>query len=459
VIAAAASLARRLGQLHEEPVVIARWRAIAGPLLRWMTPPRRRTLLGLAAVYYAVRRPLREMFPGVDVHAPDGATAAAIVVLGCFAAVIGVFVAARRFAALPAVVRRRPQTWLHACFWVLVLVSWLLPNGPGVFLAALSGLVLALPFLLWRLSYLVQSGQRGRVREARFLDHLLYIYPAYGGSNTPYGKGLDHLARHEAADEEALARSQLAGVKLLVLAVIYDGLMDVMAAFVYGERPAWHAHALGLPRVDPMLHAGGQVPWLTAWVALYVALVWDVLKLAVRGHEIVGVLRLFGFNVFRNTYKPLLAPSVVEFWNRYYYYFKELMVEFFFFPTYVRYFRTWPRVRMFAATLAAAGLGNLYYHLLQRDYFVLDHDWAALWHWLQARGFYCLVLSVGIYISMRKEQGRRGAAATEPASRRARLLGIAWVWTYFALLSIWSDPSEASFGQRVAFFLSLFGVR
>jgi len=25
--------------------------------------------------------------------------------------------------------------------------------------------------------------------------------------------------------------------------------------------------------------------------------------------------------MFRNTYKPLLAESIVEFWNRYYYYF------------------------------------------------------------------------------------------------------------------------------------------
>ena len=27
--------------------------------------------------------------------------------------------------------------------------------------------------------------------------------------------------------------------------------------------------------------------------------------------------------------RPLLSPSVVEFWNRYFYYFKELMVEFY----------------------------------------------------------------------------------------------------------------------------------
>jgi len=62
------------------------------------------------------------------------------------------------------------------------------------------------------------------------------------------------------------------------------------------------------------------------WVGLYLELVWETLSLAAKGHVWIGVLRLFGFNVFRNTYKPLLAETVVDFWNRYYYYFKELMM-------------------------------------------------------------------------------------------------------------------------------------
>ena len=77
--------------------------------------------------------------------------------------------------------------------------------------------------------------------------------------------------------------------------------------------------------MEALLPLGARVPWTAAWSALYAGLVWDVLKIAARGHEIVGALRLFGFNVFRNTYKPLLAPSLVEFWNRYYYYFKEML--------------------------------------------------------------------------------------------------------------------------------------
>ena len=69
---AVALLVRRVGQLHEDPAVVARWRTWMGPLLAWLTPRRRRSLLALAALYMAVRQPLREMFPAVDLRSPNG---------------------------------------------------------------------------------------------------------------------------------------------------------------------------------------------------------------------------------------------------------------------------------------------------------------------------------------------------------------------------------------------------
>ena len=383
-----------------------------------------------------------------------------VVILLCLAIVIVMYLAARRFPSLPAVVRTRPQLCLHALFWSLVLLAWLLPKGRGVASLALAGLVLTLPFLLWRIGYMLMSGQRGRIAGTRLADHLLYLYPAYGGTNTPYGKGIDHLARHEARTDEALARSQLAGFKLLALAWIYDRGIELLAGLVHGQpNGLLGAYGIGLPRLDALMPMGARVPWLTAWAAVYAELVSDVLKLAVRGHEIVGVLRVFGFNIFRNTYKPLLAPSLVEFWNRYHYYFKELLVEFFFFPTYVRRFRKSPRLRMLAATFAAAGFGNLYYHLLQQDPFLLTGSWTALHPWLETRALYCLALALGIYVSMRREQERRGAPAAAPAAWPVRLRRIAGVWTFFALIGIWGEAGTASFGQRVDFVLALFGLR
>ncbi len=69
--------------------------------------------------------------------------------------------------------------------------------------------------------------------------------------------------------------------------------------------------------------------------------------------------------------------------------------------------------------------------------------------WLEARSLYCLLLSLGIYVSMRREQQRAAAGAATPASMAGRIRRIAGVWTFFALISIWADASAATFGQRV----------
>ena len=129
--------ARRLRQLHEDPAVVARWQAWTRPLLSRLTPPRRRALLALGALYVVVRRPLKEMAPAVDVRAPAGPLAGALVVLLCLVVVAAVYLAARRFASLPATVRRRPQLWLHGGFWAIVVLGWLVPDSGGVVALAL----------------------------------------------------------------------------------------------------------------------------------------------------------------------------------------------------------------------------------------------------------------------------------------------------------------------------------
>jgi hypothetical protein len=52
----------------------------------------------------------------------------------------------------------------------------------------------------------------------------------------------------------------------------------------------------------------------------------------------------------------------MDYFNRFHYYFKELLVDFFFIPTFFKMFRNYPRLRMFFATFMAAGVGNAIWH-------------------------------------------------------------------------------------------------
>ncbi len=431
-------------------------------LVLWL-PERRRAILSLGAIATGCVA----LFERLGGAASD--TAPAILAVAGAAVILSgllylCFLTASSFHRMPAVFSDRPQLWLHVAVWGVLAAFWLFPGTADSLPAMVFKLVaVSLPFVVWRCGYLLQAGKRGSPRDSRFVDHLFYLWPVWGGSNVPQGKGFDYLAQQEAGSDEAFARSRLAGVKLLVLAWLWKACERLLAAGCYGEpdgvfTPLLGGGHLGIPAAAAMMDPAAELALPLAWIGLYVELVRITLWLAGWGHVFVAALRLFGFNVFRNTYKPLLAETLLDFWNRFYYYFKELLVELFFFPVYLRWFKTRPRLRMFAAIYAAAFAGNVYYHVLS-DPALLAGDWPRLFRMLESYTLYCFLLAFGVSASMvRQQQKRRAAAGAETSSRWARWRRIAGVWTFYSLIHIWDGHVDASLADRFHFFLSLFGL-
>lgn len=480
----AATISRSVWHWHEHPWLVAQalnpvgkvvlWMIATVLMPRWMAqtvaplvvlvliwPERRREILSLGSLWVAYR----------FLKVPWSADTAGWIVFGVvvlLGLVYLVYRLARDYQRLPAIVQRHPLMTLHLGFWLAALFAWAGPvllagDDPSRLWSGVREFRNILPFLLWHFAYVMLSGQRGSARLSRFTDHLFYCLPVFGGSNVPYGKGHDYLSRCTASDREAVARVQLAGLKLLALAWLWKVAKAWLGAGVHGEIQGYGSElvrgiSLGLPRMSALIADGSEFTLITAWASLFVELVNSVLGLAITGHVIIGVLRLFGFNVFRNTYKPLLAESILEFWNRFYYYFKELLVEFFFYPTFAGYFKRNPELRMFAAVMAAAFLGNVYYHIV-RDLGDLIHMGPAeAWALLAPRMFYSFLLGLGVYLSMRRQQTKRGKAAVG-VHLLVRVRRIAGVWLFFALIHIWNIyPTHLDFVQRTGFFFSLFGL-
>ena len=451
-------------QFHESPALLAWWCRVFGRVLVWLTPPgRRRLLLAVAAIGVGIASTVNTMAKYPVLPLPRDGWNLMLVVVAQFALLALIYRSCVGFARLPAPMRRHPQWTLHALYWLMLVVLWFSTPDQGAWRSVLLGVALLFPVLLWRLAYMALAGQHGRMTGTTWRDHLMYLWPAYGGTDTPYGKGLAYLALHEAKTTEDLARSQLAGIRLLLLAVIWRLVLTAFNGLVHGDTN-WLGRGLGgwtadIPELQDMLQQDLAAPRVSAWLSIYANLITDVLRLAVKGHLIVGFLRLYGFNVFRNTYKPLLAESIVEFWNRYYYYFKELLVTFFFMPTFTgpaKRLRHWPRLRLLAAVFAAAFVGNVYYHVIKESEALAQ---GQLWQVLDAQGprmFYCFLLALGIFVSMLREQGRRGGAPQAGGVRR--VWRIAGVWTFFSLISIWNTGGGASFEVRFRFFLGLWGL-
>lgn len=455
---------REMVQFHESPAVIAWWCRTLGRALVWLTPPgRRRAILAASALLAGAVTTFNTMARHKGLGLPSGAAGAALVMVAQFALFWLVYRAAAGFAQWPAALRRHPQLALHGSYWALLCLLWLTTPASGEWRPVLLGLAIVYPMLLWRLGYLLLAGQHGRIKGTGWRDHVLTIWPAYGGSETPYGKGLVYLTQHEAKTTDALARSQLAGIRLLLLAIAWRLLLTLYEGVLYGSgnrlTDAIGGLTVGTPTLRTLLVLGSQAPFVAAWASIYGDLFADVLRLAIKGHLIVGFLRLYGFHVFRNTYKPLLAESIVEFWNRYFYYFKELLVTFFFMPTFTgvaKRLRRWPDARLLVAVFAAAFVGNVYYHVIKESVAMAQGQVLQILSAQASRMFYCLLLALGIFVSMLREQKRRGVAPV--AGRVPRALRIFGVWTFFGLVSIWNADGGVPFATRVDFFLGLMGL-
>ncbi len=419
---------------------------------------------------------LGSLWVGYELLAPIGGLSIATLGIAFSALALGLyaaFLAARNFEHLPKVAQRHPQLILHALLWCALLsLWWALPRDPPSRLHA-AALTPVLAFLVWRIGYLFLAARRGSLKGARFRDHLFYLLPAFGGTNVPFGKGHDTLAKVRADSPDAIAACQLSGLYLLLLACSWKVARKFIDSIVYGRNNDGLGRALSefLPAQDfalmplaGLMQQGTQAPLslAMAWPSLFLELIHHTLSIAIIGHIIVGSLRLFGYNALRNTDKPLLAQTIIEFWNRFYYYFKELLVEFFFYPTYLRLFKPHPRLRIFAAVMASAGFGNLYYHVLRDLPRLQELGVDGKLDWLASRGFYSLLLALGIFVSMLREKSRRGCqqASHHPLVRQLTIARrIACVWLFFALIHIWSiSASTLSFAQRGEFFLALFGL-
>jgi hypothetical protein len=117
-------------------------------------------------------------------------------------------------------------------------------------------------------------------------------------------------------------------------------------------------------------------------------------------------------------------------------------------------------LRIIAAVFAAAFLGNMYYHLLQAKRPLIAGDFERLWGLLGPRLVYCFLLAAGIAVSMLRQQRQRGRAAAlgPPKGGLHRLVRIASVWTFFAVINFWNVTAGITIAERGRMFLSLFGL-
>ncbi|MBV6650676.1 MAG: hypothetical protein KI789_13205 [Hoeflea sp.] len=277
-----------------------------------------------------------------------------------------------------------------------------------------------------------------------------YIRPVWAESIVPV-KGPGYLSKFEAHDAEAMAQTRLKGLKLAGWAVILFWLGElVFNQFIHAR--------LGLPLFDAQIKtvaAGGASSIALSWLLVAVHFLATILIVGASVHAFVAVIRMAGFCIPRGMVRPLESRTISEYWGRYLFYFKELLSDFFFFPTFQRYFKKHPKLRIAFATFMAAFVGNILFDVIsQAPGFGLD-GFAATIDNFYSYTVYAGGLTLGIIWS----QLYQPIPKVEDGFFRYQVLPRIIVLGFFGLLQIFDDSGGViPFTDRFAFFASLFGV-
>jgi hypothetical protein len=351
-----------------------------------------------------------------------------------------------RIVAIPLF--RRPTLCLISGFIALVVVAQS-PMAAGMpRVLVWSFLATLLPYF-WFLAYAVAD--TGTSDRTPFWQHLGVFHPFWGSSLTPFGKGLAYLRKFEAKTSEDLAVTQLKGLKLASWTLLLAVCLNCFNKLVHGY--------LALPYFDNAFLeylAGAAYPRYLCWASLVAYFIEDVLYMAVWGGAIIASARMAGFRLLRNTYRPLEATTLAEFWNRYYFYYKELLVDHFFYPVFLRCFRTNRKLRTFFATFMAACVGNLLFHFIRDINFVAELGWWKALSGEASHAFYTFLLAIGVGLSQMHAPNRE----RKNGWLFERVLPCLWVALFFCVLHVFDAPLDRthSIWQRAGFLSYLMGI-
>jgi len=419
-----------------------------------IAPHRKLAIMAISGVVYFLLRPLRTRqqiefserlyqaevlvaeLPALPAYLP----VAAVFLLVCYGWV-------RLVQLRPgSLLGRRPLLCQFALFAALISAGLAAPAGTGLHaLVWLLTVMLAASFFF--LAYaLLEARSRDTLPGAVRVG---FMRPFWGGPSLPF-KGPSYLQKFEAESPEQLAAVRLRALKLVVWATLLAFACRLLEGGVYGIA--------ALPTLPDTIAATveGDPPGRTfGWLILFKTFVLNVISLGALVHTLVAVIRMCGYGIPRGMARPLSARTIAEFWNRYLFYFKELLVDFFFYPAFVRFFKKQPKLRIAFATFSAAFIGNLLFSIISQSHLFAEIGFVETLRAFDSYAVYALALSLALIASQlraRKPRPQDGFLRYQVAPR----LGVIG---FFCVAQIFADESfSTSLAERAGFFAYLVGA-
>jgi hypothetical protein len=415
-----------------------------------LAPHRRIELLVGASILYVILRPFRIEGWTTAVNLKSQIIEASPYLLQIPAVVLFLLFSALYLRAMrwerTKHLAKRPVTSLFLIWSLFLATAVALPQGSlvGAFMWTFVGVMVS---AIWFLGYAAVD-EKAKIKTP-LIAKAGMMRPIWGGGSTPIGKGFGYLNKFDAKDADELAVTRLKAVKLVVWGALLAGLWFAM------EHVA--RNMLEIPTLlnSILATAEGTTTVGMSWISLIYDYLLDLVIIAVWGHMIVAVIRMIGYRIPRNTRNPLASRTLAEFWNRYYFYHKELLVDFFFYPAFIRYFKKSPKLRIAFATFCAAGAGNYLFHAARDTHIFANSTIIEGLAMHQSAWVYFLALTVGLIFSQLNPYKIKPEHGFFCHSVLTRVN----VCAFFCLINVFGDfTTVGTLAERSQFISSLFFI-
>lgn len=311
--------------------------------------------------------------------------------------------------------------------------------------ALFAGVMITWAKLVWYFAYDLQR----QPRQSKFntAQHLAYYRPFWSlFFYAPMPKGENYWRQIQVSSAEELTRCRVNGA----IFIIWGTAIESLRLFFYG-----YYRQFTIGEALKTIYDGMALRSAVAWISVGFDFFDNLLMFTSYSYIIVGVIFFVGYKSPMNTNRPLQAKNPLDFFQRYNFFYKELLFQFFFFPAFAKLKILPARLRVSVSLFWAVAVGNfliiyfrnadLHFSRGLQDSFVLLSNYAVYSLLL----FFLLLPSVLANISDRPKP---------ESSKTLVTLGTILTILAFATIRIFDEQFSGNLALNFSLLKILFGM-
>ncbi|MGE0763685.1 MAG: hypothetical protein AB7N80_10445 [Bdellovibrionales bacterium] len=222
-----------------------------------------------------------------------------------------------------------------------------------------ASFLISLTKFIWYFAYDLQRNPNQQ--PFKWIQHLAYYRPFWSFFfYAPIPKGENYWHQIEIQDPHQLAIQRVKAVTLVLWATVLEFTRLQLNQFLQqiADSKPDKEFVYSIQQSLAQLSQPQPLSISQAWTSVLIDFADNLLLFTAYGHFIIGLVWFIGYRAPLNTNRPLTAKTPLDFFQRYNFYFKELLFQFFFFPVFARLNRLPDKWRIAVSLFVAVGIGN-----------------------------------------------------------------------------------------------------